>query len=136
MKVVARRREGYVHDVEIEGGAHRLVVDEPVVAGGSDSGPSPTRLLAAGLASCIAITIEMYAKRKEWEIGAVEVEVDVTYENFTPSSFAATIQLSPGLSEEQRQQLLVIARKCPVHKVLAAETPVSVSDRIGERPDA
>jgi len=125
---------GYVHDVEIEGGRHRLVVDEPLEAGGTDAGPAPTRLLAAGLASCIAITIEMYAKRKEWEIGAVEVEVDVTYEDFTPNSFAATIRLPPGLSEEQRERLLVIARKCPVHKVIASETPVS--DRIEEQVGA
>ncbi len=125
---------GYVHDVEIEGGRHRLVVDEPVAAGGTDAGPAPTRLLAAGLASCIAITIEMYAKRKEWEIGAVEVEVDVTYEDFTPNSFAATIRLPPGLSEEQRERLLVIARKCPVHKVIASETPVS--HRIEEQAGA
>jgi putative redox protein len=134
MKVVARRREGYVHDVEIEGGSHTLVVDEPVVAGGTDAGPAPTRLLAAGLASCIAITIEMYAERKEWDVGTVEVEVDVTYEDFTPNSFAATIRLPPGLSEEQRERLLVIARKCPVHKVIASETPVS--DRLGGQSDA
>ena len=134
MKVVARRREGYVHDVEIEGGRHRLVVDEPLEAGGTDAGPAPTRLLAAGLASCIAITIEMYAKRKEWEVGAVEVEVDVTYEDFTPNSFAATIRLPPGLSKEQQERLMVIARKCPVHKVIASETPVS--DRLEEQADA
>ncbi len=128
---------GYIHDVEIEGGRHALVVDEPtVVPGGTDAGPSPTRLVAAGLASCIAITIEMYAERKEWEVGAVEVEVDVAYEDFTPSSFAATIHLPAGLSEEQRQRLLAIARKCPVHKVLAGETPVAVSDRIASAPDA
>jgi putative redox protein len=125
---------GYVHDVEIDGGRHRLVVDEPLEAGGTDAGPAPTRLLAAGLASCIAITIEMYAKRKEWEIGTVEVEVDVTYEDFTPSAFAATIRLPPGLSEEQRQRLLVIARKCPVHKVIASETPVS--DRLEDPANA
>jgi putative redox protein len=143
MKVVARRKVsganrmgGYVHDVEIEGGRHRLVVDEPLEAGGTDIGPAPTRLLAAGLASCIAITIEMYAQRKEWDVGAVEVDVDVTYEDFTPSSFAATIRLPPGLSDAQRQQLLVIARKCPVHKVLTAETPVSVSDRLEDQADA
>lgn len=125
---------GYVHDVEIEGGRHRLVVDEPIAAGGTDAGPAPTRMLAVGLASCIAITIEMYAERKEWDVGAVEVEVDVTYEDFTPSSFAATIRLPPGLSEEQRERLLVIARKCPVHKVIASETPVS--DRIEDQADA
>ncbi|MET0306035.1 MAG: OsmC family protein [Solirubrobacterales bacterium] len=134
MKVVARRREGYVHDVEIEGGRHRLVVDEPIVAGGTDAGPAPTRLLAAGLASCIAITIEMYAGRKGWDVGAVEVEVEVAYEGFTPTSFAATVRLPAGLSEEQREQLLVIAGKCPVHKVIASETPVS--DRIEDQPGA
>ncbi len=130
MRVVARRREGYVHDVEIEGGTHRLVVDEPVVAGGADAGPSPTRLVAAALASCIAITIEMYSKRKGWELGMVEVEVDVEYADFTPSSFAATIGLPDGLSAAQRQRLLAIARKCPVHRVLAGETRVSVSERL------
>jgi putative redox protein len=134
VRVVARRRQGYVHDVDIEGGAHTLVVDEPVAAGGTDAGPAPTRLLAAGLASCIAITIEMYAQRKEWEVGDVEVEVDVAYEDFTPSSFAATVRLPPGLSEEQRERLLGIARKCPVHKVIASET--RVSDRVEELPRA
>jgi len=134
VKVVARRREGFVHDVEIEDGAHTLVVDEPEVAGGTDAGPAPTRLLAAGLASCIAITMEMYAQRKEWEIGAVEVQVDVEYERFVPSSFAATVRLPAELSDEQREKLLVIARKCPVHKVVASETPVAVSAEIEDPP--
>jgi putative redox protein len=130
VKVVARRREGYVHDIEIEGG-QTLVVDEPEqVEGGTDAGPSPTRLLAASLAGCIAVTMEMYAGRKGWKIGPVEVEVDVEYEDFAPRSFAVTLRLPAELSEEQRQRLLVIARKCPVHKVLAGETPVTVSDRV------
>jgi len=77
MKVVARRRDGYIHDVDIEAGRHALVVDEPEVAGGTDAGPAPTRLVAAGLASCISITMEMYARRKGWDIGAVEVEETV-----------------------------------------------------------
>jgi putative redox protein len=130
MRVVARHREGYVHDVEIEGGAHRLVVDEPVVAGGTDAGPSPTRLVAAGLASCISITMEMYAQRKGWDVGAVEVAVDTEYEGFVPTSFAATVRLPAGLSDEQRLRLLTIARKCPVHKLIAGETEVSVSERV------
>ena len=129
MKAVARRREGYAHDVEIEGG-HTVVVDEPVLAGGTDTGPSPTRLVAAGLASCVAVTMEMYAKRKGWEIGAVEVDVDVEYEGLLPLSFAVTLRLPAELSEEQRQRLVAIARKCPVHKVLAGETPVTVADRV------
>lgn len=136
MKVVARRRHGYVHDVEIEGG-HTIVVDEPAfVEGGTDAGPSPTRLVAAGLAGCTAVTMEMYAARKGWDVGAVEVEVEVEYRDFTPLSFAVTLRLPAGLSEEQRQRLLAVAAKCPVHKVLAGETEVVVSDRVEDLPDA
>jgi len=126
MRVVARRREGFVHDVDVEDGAHQLVVDEPVVAGGTDAGPAPTRLVAAGLASCIAITMEMYAERKGWEIGEVEVEVEVSYEKFAPKLFAAKVHLPEGLDEEQRERLLTIAGKCPVHKVISHETPLEV----------
>jgi putative redox protein len=136
MRVVARRRHGYVHEVEIEGG-HTVVVDEPsFVEGGTDAGPSPTRLVAAGLAGCVAVTMEMYANRKGWDVGAVEVDVDVEHEGFAPRSFAVTLRLPPGLSEEQKERLAAVAQKCPVHKVLAGETPVSVSDRIEELPGA
>ena len=127
---------GYVHDVEIEGG-HAIVVDEPAfVEGGTDAGPSPTRLVAAGLAGCTAVTIEMYAARKGWDVGAVEVDVDVEYEGFAPLSFAVTLRLPAGLSEEQRQRLLGVAAKCPVHKLLAGETEVAISDRSEDLPDA
>ncbi len=129
MKVVARRRDGFAHEVEIEGG-HTIVVDEPVDGGGTDTGPSPTRLVAAGLAGCTAVTIEMYAERKGWDVGAVEVDVDVEYDGHAPSSFAVTLRLPAELSDEQRERLLVIACKCPVHKVLTGETPVAVSDRV------
>jgi putative redox protein len=129
VKVVARRREGFAHEVEIEGG-HSIVVDEPLEAGGKDTGPSPTRLVAAGLAGCIAVTIEMYAERKGWDAGKVEVDVDVEYADFAPLSFAVTLRLPAELSEEQRARLLAVARKCPVHKLLGGETAVVVSDEI------
>lgn len=129
MKVVARRRDGYSHDVEIEGG-HTIRVDEPTAAGGTDTGPSPTRLVAAGLASCTAITMEMYADRKGWDIGPVEVDVDVAYRDYTPLSFAVTLRLPAGLSEEQRERLLAVAGKCPVHKLLVGETEVVIADEI------
>ena len=129
MKVVARRQEGYAHEVEIEGG-HTVLVDEPVDAGGGDSGPSPTRLLAASLASCVAVTIEMYAERKGWDLGKVEVDVEAEHEGHAPRSFAVTLHLPPELSDEQRDRLLVIAGKCPVHKILTREMPVTISDRI------
>jgi putative redox protein len=129
VKVVARRREGFAHDVEIEGG-HTIRIDEPVAAGGTDTAPSPTRLVAAGLAGCTAVTIEMYAERKGWDVGAVEVDVDVEYRDLAPLSFAVTLRLPAELTEEQRARLLLVARKCPVHKLLVGETPVVVSDRV------
>jgi putative redox protein len=129
MRVVACRREGFAHDIEIEGG-HTIRVDEPVGAGGSDTGPSPTRLVAASLAGCIAVTIEMYAERKEWDVGAVEVDVDVEYDDFTPLSFTVTLRLPAELSDEQRERLLVIAGRCPVHRLLAGETHVAISGRV------
>jgi putative redox protein len=129
VKVVARRLDGFAHEVAVEGG-HTMIVDEPTEVGGSDRGPGPTQLLAISLAACTAITMEMYAARKEWEIGAVEVDVDAVYDGFTPTSFAVALRLSPELSDEQRERLLAIARKCPVHKALAGETPVIVSERI------
>jgi putative redox protein len=129
MKVVARCREGYAHDVEIEGG-HTIRIDEPTAAGGTDTGPSPTRLVAAGLAGCVAVTMEMYADRKGWDIGPVEVEVDVTYRDHTPLSFAVKLRLPDALSDEQRERLLAVAHKCPVHKLIAGETEVAIADEI------
>jgi putative redox protein len=129
MKVVARRSEGYAHDIEIEGG-HAIRIDEPTAAGGTDSGPSPTRLLAASLAGCTAVTIEMYAERKGWEVGQAEVDVDVEHRDTAPLSFAVTLRLPSELSDEQRKRLLSVAAKCPVHKLIAGETEVRIADKI------
>src|SRR5690349_19060501 len=107
MKVVARRVEGFAHDVEIEG-RQTIRVDEPPGAGGADTGPSPTRLVAASLASCVAITVEMYAERKGWDVGPVEVDVDVEYDGPAPRSFAISLRLPAELSDEQRERLLTI----------------------------
>lgn len=124
---LARRRQGYEHEVEIR--EHRLIADEPEDKGGGDAGPKPTELLAASLATCTAITIEMYADRKEWELGAVEVAVD--YEEpsrETPASFDVRIKTAE-LSDEQRERILVIASKCPVHRTLAAQD-VNITDEL------
>jgi putative redox protein len=136
VKAVARRKVaegngsgGFAHEVEIEGG-HAIVVDEPADAGGTDTGPSPGRLLAASLASCTAVTVEMYAERKGWEVGALEVGVDATYEGHTPTDFEVTVRLPAELDDDQRSRLLVVASKCPVHRVLSGEKTVTISDRV------
>ncbi|MFI5027641.1 MAG: OsmC family protein [Solirubrobacterales bacterium] len=129
MKVVARRTGDFAHEVEIEGG-HTLRIDEPTEIGGTDTGPAPTRLLAASLAGCTAITMELYAERKGWALGAVEVEVDVAYERQAPASFVVTLRLPRDLADSQKERLLGIAAKCPVHRVLSDEIPVTISERV------
>lgn len=128
MRIVARRVEGYAHDVEVDG--HALRLDEPPEAGGDGTGPRPTTLLGAGLAGCIAITVEMYAQRKGWDVGAVEVDVETSYDGPVPTGFEVGLKLPGDLDEEQRRRLLVIATKCPVHKVLAGEARVNVVERL------
>ncbi|HET9676551.1 MAG TPA: OsmC family protein [Solirubrobacterales bacterium] len=128
MRIVTRRVEGYAHDVEVDG--HTLRVDEPPAAGGEDTGPRPTQLLGASLAGCIAITVEMYAQRKGWDVGAVEVDVEMSYDGPVPTTFEVGLKLPGHLGEEQRRRLLIIATKCPVHKVLAGEAHVNVVERL------
>ncbi len=129
MRIVARRVEGFAHDVELDG-TQSLRVDEPVHQGGTDTGPRPTELLGASLAGCIAITVEMYANRKGWDVGDLEVDVEMGYEGPVPTSFEVGVKLPGDLDEEQRRRLLVIATKCPVHKVLAGEAHVTVTERL------
>src|ERR671910_3379264 len=121
MRATARRENGTLrHEVEMRG--HTLVADEPKDEGGEDTGPSPQELLAASLASCTAITIEMYANRKGWDIG--DVAVDVDYEpaqRGSPTRFAMRMQLAKESPEEQRRKLMQIAAKCPVHRTLEGE---------------
>ncbi len=129
MRVAARRIDGYAHEIDLET-SHELIVDEPAAAGGTDTGPRPTQLLGASLAGCIAITLEMYAQRKEWEVGKVEVEVEMEYEGHVPRRFDVSVHLPAGLDEEHRRRLLAVAAKCPVHKVLAGEAKVTVTERL------
>jgi putative redox protein len=126
MKATARRTEGYAHALSIRD--HELTVDEPESAGGTDTGPNPQELLAASLASCTAITIEMYAGRKGWEVGAVEVEVDHSSDAPGHARFDVLIKITESLPDEQQERLREIAGKCPVHRALTGQ--VEISDRI------
>jgi putative redox protein len=129
VRILARRIQGLAHEVDLEGG-HELIVDEPPDRGGTDTGPRPTQLLAASLAGCTAITVEMYADRKGWELGPVEVVVEMGYDGHVPNSFDVQLRLPVELDDERRRRLLVIATHCPVHKVLAGEASITVSERV------
>ena len=121
MRAVARLAGGkLVQEVTIRG--HELTADEPKDEGGDDEGPSPQELLAASLASCTAITMEMYAQRKGWDVG--DMSVDVNYEpaqRGSPTRFEMVVKMPKELPEEQRRKLMQIAAKCPVHRTLEGE---------------
>jgi putative redox protein len=104
----------------ITAGPARFIADEPVELGGLDLGPTPHELVSAGLAACTSQTLRLYAKRKGWPLGPVEVAVthsrDITQ---TPADlFSRTITLRGVLDDEQRARLLEIAEQCPVHLML------------------
>jgi putative redox protein len=120
MKATVTRAGTFRQTVKIR--EHDLTVDEPTDQGGDDAGPSPQELLAASLASCTAITMEMYAQRKGWDVGDVEVTADYTpAERGTPTRFNLVLRFPDSLSDEQVERLRVIAAKCPVHRTLDGE---------------
>jgi putative redox protein len=127
MKATARRTGTYRHDIEIR--AHHVSADEPKDHGGGDAAPSPQELLAASLASCTAITMEMYAQRKGWDVSDCEVSVQYTpAERGCPTKFDLVLRLPEGMPADQVERLQVIAAKCPVHRTLESE--VMFSERV------
>ena len=100
MRARATQRSNFTHDVSVR--KHRMTADEPEDMGGEDMGPSPQELLAASLASCTAITMEMYAERKGWDVGDVEVACDYTpAERGCPTRFNLVTRFPDSLSDEQ-----------------------------------
>jgi putative redox protein len=121
MRAISRRAgDRLEQDVAIR--EHSVTADEPREHGGDDSGPSPQELLAASLASCTAITMEMYAVRKGWDVGEINVEVEYEpAQRGSPTRFAMRVEMPKEVSEEQRDRLMQIAAKCPVHRALEGE---------------
>src|SRR5687767_324684 len=127
MRATARQTVNFQHDVEV--GSHTLTADEPKHNGGDDLGPSPQELLAASLASCTAITMEMYAKRKGWNVDGMAVECDYQpAERGAVTRFELVMKMPAHLSDEQVRKLQVIAAKCPVHRTLEGE--VAFDERV------
>ena len=119
-------------------GDHYFIADEPIDFGGNNFGPSPYQYLSAGLAACTAMTIQMYARRKKWEVLSVKVHINYNKEHAVDcgncenedaklDTFNREITLEGSLSDEQKNRLLEIADKCPVHKTLHSETQIITS---------
>lgn len=109
---------------------HSLLADEPPDAGGTDQGPRPGDFLRMALASCTAITLRMYADRKNWPVEHIRVEVANAPFDGQKTMFHIQIEIRGPVSEEQKNRLLQIAKLCPVHKMLThtieAETSLQV----------
>ncbi|WP_310498617.1 OsmC family protein [Sandarakinorhabdus sp.] len=103
-------------------GAHQLVADMSVASGGADAGPDPHDLYDAALGACKALTMVWYANRKGLPLGDVGVAVtrDNTEERAGVYRLTATITLGGDLTDAQRAELLAVAGKCPVHKLMTA----------------
>ena len=122
------RADGFT--TQIVTGKHQLIADEPISFGGNDFGPSPYDLVTAGLGTCTAMTLHLYAKRKKWDLESVTIDINhgkihaEDCENCEDPSkkidhFDKTIVLNGNLDDQQKQRLLEIADRCPVHKTLS-----------------
>lgn len=107
-------------------GQHHLVIDEPIDRGGEDAGPSPGEFLAAALASCTAITLRMYAQRKNWPLENAEIFVD-WYGEGEITKFIQRVKLIGPLEPTQQARLLEIANRCPIHKTLEGRIEIRTS---------
>ncbi|MES2630067.1 MAG: OsmC family protein [Bacteroidota bacterium] len=113
----------------IRAGNNTIVSDEDAKSGGKDLGLNPMELIAAALGSCTCITLKMYAQRKEYKLLSVEVKVDFNRDveaNF--SNVQRDIVLTGDLTQAQKDRLLLIANRCPVHQTLTHT--ISISTKI------
>src|SRR5512140_1097271 len=117
---------------DFDTGTHKFFADEPVSAGGTDAAPNPYEYLAAALGGCTAMTLHVYAKRRQIPLGAVDFTIthdrshakdcaDCTSSTGFIHRFDVEIRLGGELTPEQKDELLSIARKCPVAKTLQSE---------------
>ncbi|MFN0275080.1 MAG: OsmC family protein [Chitinophagales bacterium] len=126
--VTATATSGEVHyRTLMQARTHLLYTDEPEEDGGKDSAPKPGELLCMSLASCTAITLQMYAGRKQWETGTITVKVTrIMEEKLT--RFETDISFGKELPAEMKERLYIIAKKCPVHKILS--NPITIETKI------
>lgn len=110
--------------VDIDTGSHRIVGDEPVHAGGKDAGPAPYDLVLAGLGACTAITLRMYAARKQWHLGDLRVDLSLTLRDGR-ARVHRVISSDAALDDEQWTRLLDIASKTPVTRTLSAALDIT-----------
>jgi putative redox protein len=121
--------EGELYTTRLLSGNHELIADEAEEVGGKDVGPSPGLFLQMALASCTAVTLRMYATRKQMALKKIRVEVG-TEKVGDKTLFLRDIYLDGDMDQSQRDRLLQIANACPVHKILTH--PIEISTALKE----
>ena len=114
--VTIEGKTGYAQS--IHSGQHVWTSDEPASRGGTDTGPNPTALLLSALGACTAITLRMYAERKQWELGVIRVRCAIFPRKDARPRIERELTVASSLTEEQRARLLEIAGKTPVTKIV------------------
>jgi putative redox protein len=123
--VVSRFGSGHFQQA-LDVGSDHFVSDIEQEKGGNSTGPSPHEYLAAALAACTGMTLKMYAGRKSWDLQDAVVRVDIERTDEV-EIFKRSIELLGNLDTEQRERLLEIANKCPVHKALAGKIEINTN---------
>jgi putative redox protein len=113
---------GYAQQIRAR--AHELRADEPKSHGGTDTGPAPYELLLAGLAACTSLTLRMYAERKSWQLGRIEVHLRFSRDEQGVESIAREVAFGNELSEEQSSRLADICEKTPVTMTIKRGTAI------------
>lgn len=121
--VVSRFGSGHFQQA-LDVGSDHFVSDIDQEKGGNSTGPSPHEYLGAALAACTGMTLKMYAGRKSWDLQDAVVTVDIERVNEV-EIFKRTIELLGNLDAAQRERLLEIANKCPVHKALVGKIEIN-----------
>ncbi|MES2652594.1 MAG: OsmC family protein [Bacteroidota bacterium] len=117
------------YKTKVFAGGHFIYSDEPEELGGTDEGMTPGALLLASLGSCTAITIRMYANRKEIPLTHIKIELSICPEDEMDKSTTITrkIEFTGDLNDQQRQRLMQIADKCPIHKLMTNPIKIQTS---------
>ena len=127
VRTVERDPGGFLHRIVAPRG-RSVVADEPKKSGGTDLGFSPFELVGAGLGACTSMTMRLYANRKEWPMAGATVNVTWEQADRYNTTFRREISLDGDLTDEQREKLIEIANKCPVHRMLEGEIAIETKE--------
>jgi putative redox protein len=125
LKIIASalaENTGEIYKTELKINQHVLIADELPEVGGKDEGPAPGDYLCMSLASCKAITIRMYAQRKNWKADVIKVKVNLVKGSDMESgnnTFFCEVEISGDLTDEQKNRMMEIGKACPLHKLLS-----------------